>query len=462
MGIGVSGWRLARTVSQAGQLGTVSGTGVWLVMTRRLQQGDPGGHVRRALSHFPAPEVSERIVKRYYVHGGKRAGAPYRSIPVLTHPLPLSTAELLVAGSFVEVWLAKQGHNGLVAINYLEKIQLSHLPSLYGAMLAGVDYVLMGAGIPLQIAEALDLLSQHEPAAYRIHVEGAEPADIFEERFDPLGIPLLQPHRKPLKRPYFLPIISSHVLAQVLLRRSKGRIDGFIVEGYTAGGHNAPPRNRKELTPTGEPLYGAEDEPDLEKIRSHGLPFWLAGSYAHAGSLKAALEVGAAGIQAGTIFALSQESGISEALRRAAICRALNGGLEVRTSATCSPSGYPFKEAMMPGTLTDPVVEARRKPICDLGCLRTLYRLPDGKVGYRCPAEPREDFLRKGGAEADIEGRRCICNALTGTIGLGQVRPQFGYDEPGLLTLGTDLSFLPDMTDGRPYSATEALAYLGG
>jgi NAD(P)H-dependent flavin oxidoreductase YrpB (nitropropane dioxygenase family) len=51
----------------------------------------------------------------------------------------------------------------MVGINLLEKVQMPTLASLYGAMLAGVDVVLMGAGIPTQIAGILDKLSNHEP-----------------------------------------------------------------------------------------------------------------------------------------------------------------------------------------------------------------------------------------------------------------------------------------------------------
>lgn len=462
MGIGVSSWELARAVSKAGHLGTVSGTGIWLVMARRLQLGDPGGHVRRALEHFPATEIVDRILRRYYIPGGKSRSEPFKAVPMLVHPLPTILSELVVAGSFVEVWLAKEGHDGLVAVNYLEKIQLSHLPSLYGAMLAGVDYVLMGAGIPIQIPEALDLLARHQTAAYRLHVEGARPDDIFEARFDPARLPIAAAARGLLKRPYFFPIISSHVLAQVLLKRSRGKVDGFIVEGPSAGGHNAPPRNREEVSSTGEPLYGEQDRPDLEKIRNTGLPFWLAGSYATPGALQDARQLGAHGIQVGSIFALTRESGLTDDIRRGAIGHALGGQLQVRTNGRCSPSGYPFKEAVLPGTLADPSVVVGRRSVCDIGCLRTLYRRSDGKIGYRCPAEPAEHFLKKGGSPEETDGRRCLCNTLTATVGLGQVRREWGYDEPPLLTLGTDLSFLPDLTSGEPYGVEEAVAYLTG
>ena len=74
MGVGVSGWRLARAVSSLGQLGVAAGTALDVVLARRLQDGDPGGHVRRALSRFPFPRAAARILDRYFVEGGKARG----------------------------------------------------------------------------------------------------------------------------------------------------------------------------------------------------------------------------------------------------------------------------------------------------------------------------------------------------------------------------------------------------
>jgi len=48
---------------------------------------------------------------------------------------------MTVAGAFVDVCLAKEGHHGVVGINVLEKIQMPTLSTLYGALLADVDYV---------------------------------------------------------------------------------------------------------------------------------------------------------------------------------------------------------------------------------------------------------------------------------------------------------------------------------
>ena len=51
-----------------------------------------------------------------------------------------------MVANFAEVWLAKQGHHGPVGVNFLEKVQMATPAAAYGAMLAGVDVVLVGAG----------------------------------------------------------------------------------------------------------------------------------------------------------------------------------------------------------------------------------------------------------------------------------------------------------------------------
>ncbi|MBI2506353.1 MAG: nitronate monooxygenase, partial [Candidatus Latescibacteria bacterium] len=162
MGAGISDWRLARAVAAAGQLGVVSGTALDSILARRLQMGDPEGHMRRALAHFPIPAVAQRIIDRYYVPGGKVESAPFLPLPLYTATPDPHLLELTVLGNFAEIWLAKEGHAGAVGINYLEKIQLPLLPCLYGAMLAGVDYVLVGAGIPREIPGVIDALAGHQ------------------------------------------------------------------------------------------------------------------------------------------------------------------------------------------------------------------------------------------------------------------------------------------------------------
>ena len=172
MGIGVSNWSLARAVSRAGQLGVVSGTAVDTVLVRRLQDGDPGGHMRRAMEHFPIARATERVLDRYFLSRGRKAGAPYPMLPMYRQSVSVDRQQVTMLANFVEVWLAKEGHDGVVGINLLTKVQMPNLASLYGAMLASVDYVLMGAGIPREIPGALDALARHAPASIRMDVEG--------------------------------------------------------------------------------------------------------------------------------------------------------------------------------------------------------------------------------------------------------------------------------------------------
>lgn len=436
MGVAVSGWRLARAVARTGQLGVVSGTGLDLVMTRRLQQGDPGGHVRRALSMFPFGAVAERIVERYYVAGGKAADRPFRAKPMLTAQPSRTLEELLVASNFVEVFLAKDGHDGPVGVNYLEKIQVPLLPSLYGAMLAGVDYVLMGAGIPKAVPGILDRLARGEPVQQKLAVEGALPGEEFATHFDPVAF--TDGQLPGIERPKFLAIIASATLGVMLARRSDGRVDGFVVEGFQAGGHNAPPRGPMQLNETGEPIYGERDIADLQAIRALGLPFWLAGGYATPQRFAIALESGAKGVQIGTAFAFCDESDLDPELKTQVLKSSLADEAHVVTDPLASPTGFPFKVFQMPGTLSEQSVYEERTRRCDLGYLRQAYRTEDGKVGWRCPAEPVDDYVKKGGQLSDTVGRKCLCNALLANIGLGQFQPE-GVTEKPLLTSGDDV-----------------------
>lgn len=250
MGVGVSNWELARTVAMAGMeldvpvLGVVSGTGVEVLLVRRLQDGDPGGHMRRALAAFPSQQIAGDILENYFIKGGKRPDVRYKDPPkpadLIRGPKRAKAMnELSVVANFVEVWLAREGHCRPIGINHLEKIQLLHLPRLFGAMLAGVDYVLEGAGIPDQVPGVLDKLAKLEPAQYKVDVFGSRKKLVID--FDPATLDLDQPDMQ-LTRPVFLAIIASNALAKVLLdkRKVSGKVDGFIIEGPTAGGHNAP------------------------------------------------------------------------------------------------------------------------------------------------------------------------------------------------------------------------------
>ncbi|MFO7587938.1 MAG: nitronate monooxygenase [Gemmatimonadota bacterium] len=459
MGVGVSNWVLARAVASRGHLGVVSGTCLDTLFVRRLADGDAGGHLRRAIDAFPIPGVGAAVLDRYFRPGGRSPGEPYPSLPMFRQTMKKSRLELTLLANFVEVYLAREGHDGRVGINLLTKVAMPNLPSLYGAMLAGVDAVLMGAGIPREIPGCLDRLAGHEPASMRFEVSG--PAGDSEDllRFDPgehwEGTP------PAIERPAFLAIVASNSLATMLVRKANGRVDGLVIEGPTAGGHNAPPRGRDiPVNDRGEPIYGERDDVDLAGIAELGVPFWLAGGAGRPGRLAEAQAAGARGIQVGTLFAYCEESGLRPTLKRRVIDQSKGGGVDVLTDTRASPTGFPFKVVQLRRTLSGEEAYRARTRVCDLGYLRTAYRKEDGRVDYRCPAEPIETYVKKDGVREDAEGRKCLCNALMANLGHGQVRSDDVVEQP-LLTSGDDVRILGSFLAGRrSYTAADVIDYL--
>ena len=458
MGVGVSNWRLAQAVSSTGQLGVVSGTALDQIFARRLQDGDPGEDMRRAVDHFPFADMGQRVVDRFFVPGGRSAGASYVSVPLWSLTPPRELLELTVVANFAEVWLAKQGHDNPVGINYLEKIQWTHLASIFGAMLAGVDVVLMGAGIPLKVPGVLDALARHDVAQYPVHVAGALTDEHHVMTFDPrefAGVDL-----PALKRPAFLAIVASNTLATTMLRRANGVVDGFIVEGPTAGGHNAPPRGKTVFDDGGQPVYGDRDRVDLDALGALGVPFWLAGGYGTPDGVVAALASGATGVQVGTAFAYCEESGLRGDLKEQVSDVIRNGAAAVRTDPLASPTGFPFKVVRLAGTVSESDVYDDRPRICDLGYLRESFRMDDGTVGYRCAAEPVSVYTSKGGRREDTVGRKCICNALISAGGFPQIRAG-RLIEPPVVTSGDGLQDVEGLLRGRAtYTAADVVADL--
>ena len=457
MGVAVSSWQLAREVSLCGQLGVVSGTALDGVLARELQDGDPGGHRRRALAHFPSQAMAQRVLDTYFLEGGRAEGQPYRPHPTLTISPRRAALELSLCGNFSEVWLAKEGHEGTVGINLLEKIQTANLSAILGAMLADVDYVIMGAGVPREIPRVLTEYASGRTGHLTIDVINS--TTTHRAALNPHT--LLGDELPPLRRPNFLAIVTLHVLADYLNRDPEIRPDGFIVEGPRAGGHSSPPRGKVVLDEAGDPVYGARDDADLEKVAKVGLPFWVAGGYATPEKVAEARAAGAAGAQIGTLFALAQESGLTPALRNRLASELEAGTLVVRNDPRASPTGFPFKVAQLSDTLSEDEVYAARERICDLGYLRIPVEREDKSITYRCPSEPLKPYLRKGGAEEDTVGRKCLCNALMANIGLGQLRKD-GYEEQPAITLGQDLDGATALSALYPggWTARQAVEWL--
>jgi NAD(P)H-dependent flavin oxidoreductase YrpB (nitropropane dioxygenase family) len=456
MGIAVSSWQLAKEVSIAGELGVISGTAIDSVVARRLQDGDLTGDIRRAMAAYPHQDTIKEITDRFYNEGGREEGKPYLDVPKLSIKGNLFSNKLLAVASFVEVWLAKEGHDGLIGMNILEKIQLAIPAQLYGAMLADVDYILIGAGIPAQVPHLLNEISQGNKVAMKVDV--ADTKEKHYLHFDPRTLGL---DNFPIKRPLFLAIVTSHALVAYLNKDEETKPDGYVIEYHVAGGHNAPPRAKNHVNDEGEAVYNELDIPNLEKIHASGSPFWLAGGYATPEKVKEAISYGAQGVQVGSLFALANESGFTNENRSSILVSLADPTMRVMTDASASPTGFPFKVIQNNQTLSNDSLYKERTRICDLGYLRTMFQREKGGIGYRCPAEPLDNYEFKNGEIDQAQGSKCLCNALMADIGLGQVRPD-GRTEISLLTFGSDLDGPRALRQLHPdgWNAVQALNFL--
>jgi NAD(P)H-dependent flavin oxidoreductase YrpB (nitropropane dioxygenase family) len=458
-------------------LGITSGTAAANLLARRLQHGDT--RVRVALDALATlapslgPELSA-LHTAYFIPGGKAASQPYKPVRPFGLDAPRWLQLLTVAGNFTTVWECKQGHDNPVGINYLQKIELSQLPALYGALLAGVDYVCVGAGNPAAFPGYLRTLARREPVEQDVHVARATTPHTI--RFDPKGFGGDEPSE--LREPRFIAIVSTCEQAEQLAGSDATRPFGFVFEGPSAGGHNAPPADYRRAL--GEPpKWGAKDELDLRRLAELREPFWLAGAYGNPEGLRRALEVGATGVQFGTILAFSDESGMSPALRLRVLERIWHKDLAVATEPLMSPTGFPFKVVQLSGSLSEEVVRSGRERVacCDLGHLVTPVETkrrvprPDGgveevvEVQTLCPAEPVEAFMQKGGVMTRRKGAICLCNGLMSTAGYAGIRG--GYVEPPVVTAGDasvkDVRHVQMQVRRLTYSAAEAIArVLGG
>jgi NAD(P)H-dependent flavin oxidoreductase YrpB (nitropropane dioxygenase family) len=236
----------------------------------------------------------------------------------------------------------------------------------------------------------------------------------------------------------------ANYVANYLARDEVTRPDGFVIEAPTAGGHNAPPRGKLVLDDDGQPVYGPRDEVDPTKFLDLGLPFWLAGGWGSPSRLQEALALGAAGIQVGTLFAMSQDSGFRPDLRERLRTSLIDGTLRTRTDPLASPTGFPFKVAQLPDAVG--LVSCARS----VRCLRpaTCASFRRRQLDYRCASEPDHTFTRRAGPGG--EGGRVCSEAQRPAAGLaGRV------DSPRRRLDG----FRPP---ARGYDATTAIAWLRG
>lgn len=424
MGARISSFKLARATAAAGALGVISSIGLRHIVVEEVRSGN--AEAIDAARTFPAPRYVDDLMA--YAPGGRRH----------SHPVPLDTTDpqncalprrLSTICSYVEVMRAKMGHCGLVGCNVMWKCALTALPSIYGAMLAGVDALLCGAGVPMELPDIVNRIRAGKDLEYApLHGTDTHVGMSIEED---ATASLLQS----FSLPRMIPILSNYAFPKRILDIWNRAYEGakpfaFVLENHRAGGHNAPPRNKES--------FGDQDDIDayFDRVLELGIPVFVAGAGGHREDFQRWVARGAHGLQVGSRFALCEESGLRSDLKERIIALNAAGQSEVLTGNSVSPTGYPFKYVPLAGTLSDPDVYARRKRACNKRYLvHSHYATKaDGTQteDYICPAMPEAQFAKLGGDTQETSGRVCLCNALLATAGLN------GDAEPPMVTLGEE------------------------
>jgi len=199
MGAGVSNWRLARAVSALGQLGVVSGTALDQILVRRLQDGDPGGHMRRGLDAFPVPayQAGASIPSSANPGAGPGRGVPDVSGHAASYQIFFfgQTSFALGTSAVAPLWA------GLIAlVNQTmapRRVGLPHA-KLYGRPTAFNDITAgnngaysaragwdacTGLGSPKQVQLALSGLATTEPMTGVVHLQNIGDVPMVNDQF---------------------------------------------------------------------------------------------------------------------------------------------------------------------------------------------------------------------------------------------------------------------------------------
>jgi len=284
---------------------------------------------------------------------------------------PVDTAEAVRS----EVASAKAG-GGYAGINIMVALQRDYEAAVRGAIEAGADAIVSGAGLPLTL-----------------------------------------PAIKPPGDTALIPVVSSARALELICRRwerHRYRPDAVVLEGPLAGGHLG---FRADQVGLAESALERLLPPVKEVAQAHGdFPVIVAGGiYTHA-DIRRFLALGADGVQMGTRFLATEESSASAAYKRAVV-RARPTDILVANDPG-SPCGLPFRVL-------------RESPMYQSSLVRG--RLPRCDKGYVLGKDAQGRFAVCA-AKEDNEHSFCICNGLCSAAGCDA-----GTEEP-LYTAGTTAS----------------------
>ena len=248
------------------------------------------------------------------------------------------------------------------------------------------------------------------------------------------------------------------------VRKSNGRVDGFVVELPVAGGHNAPPRGQVTLNSRGEPIYGLRDERTCS-IADIGLPFCLAGGYASPEGLARAQGRAPAAFR----WAPSSPSARNPASPRTP--RETHALVATMPPASSPirwppPPAFPSKSSKCPAHSPTPpfICGSRLRPRLLRSALPTRRRHGRLPLPGRTPRR-----LRQEGRRHRRHGRpQVFCNGLFGTLGMGGFAAD-GSAEPAIMISGDDIHSSRSLPldrrnlrppSGRLYGQQDVLGYL--
>lgn len=258
---------------------------------------------------------------------------------------------------YLEVLKAKElSNNGLIGVNIMAFLQKDRDSAAEGAIAAEADLIISGAGIPLSLPK--------------------------------------------IKNPNtaLIPIVSSLRVLEIILKKWEqlgSRPDAIVIEGPQAGGHlgfkfNEIDRAENRLENLLPPIK--------EFAMRHGdFPVIVAGGIYDHSDIQNFLNQGADGIQMGTRFMATDESGASEEYKQAVI----NSNEENIAVVKHSPCGFPIR-VLTNSPMHQELATKSQANICDKGYL--LQKDKEGKNTICLAKDDNNNYY-------------CICNGLLYSAG---------------------------------------------
>lgn len=307
--------------------------------------------------------------------------------------------------------VAKEGGLGIVSSACLDRLVSKRTGKRYNSYEAAYEEVSLSkskggyAGINIMGALVRD---------YNDSVKGAIDAGA-DAIISGAGLPLTLPAIQPPKDTALIPIVSSTRALDIICKKWEKlgyRPDAIVLEGPLAGGHLGFKMDQIELESNIlENLF----PPVKEMAQKYGdFPVIVAGGiYTHDDILRF-LKMGADGVQMGTRFLATQESSASEEYKQAVLIAKKEDIIVAYDPG--SPCGLPFR-VIKQSPMYVSAIKKLRPPKCDKGYV--LLKDKEGKLSI-CPAKESN------------EHHFCICNGLLSSAGYNRDK-----EEP-LYTVGTN------------------------